>query len=103
MAKKEPEQLKKETDKEGEMVAEAPEADERQLEQAPEASEEEADSAPPELSPEQLVKENEGTAGRVRSVDGGLRQLQEASKQREGRRHPVRKRGALEGYPSDHR
>lgn len=59
MAKKEPEQLKKETDKEGEMVAEAPEADERQLEQAPEASEEEADSAPAELSPEQLVKENE--------------------------------------------
>ncbi len=66
LERKEPEQMKKETDKEGEMVAEAPEApeaDEQQVEQAPEASEEEADSAPAELSPderaEQLVKENE--------------------------------------------
>ncbi len=61
--KKVSEQMKTETDKQGEIVAEAPEAEEQQVEQAPEASEEEADSAPAELSPEQraehLVKENE--------------------------------------------
>jgi molecular chaperone GrpE len=66
LEKKETEQMKTETDKEGEIVAEAPEAPEapeQPVEQAPEASEEEADSAPAELSPEQraeqLVKENE--------------------------------------------
>ena len=67
MEKKEPEEMEKETDKEGERVGEAPEpleAPEQQVEQAPEASEEEeADSAPTELTPEQrteqLVKENE--------------------------------------------
>ena len=63
LEKKETEQMKTETDKQGEIVAEAPEAEEQQVEQAPEASEEEADSAPAELSPEQraeqLVEENE--------------------------------------------
>ena len=42
--------MKKETDKEGEMVAEAPrapEAEEQQVEQVPEASEEEADFVRP--------------------------------------------------------
>jgi molecular chaperone GrpE len=63
LEKKETEQMKTETDKQGEIVAEAPEAEEQQVEQAPEASEEEADSAPAELSPEQrveqLVEEND--------------------------------------------
>ena len=44
-----------------------------------------------------------GAAGQVRSFDGGLRQLQEESRQREERHHPVRKRGALEGYPAGRR
>jgi molecular chaperone GrpE len=61
--KEEPEQIKTETDKEGEIAAEAPDADEQPVEQETEASEEEADAAPVELTPEQreeqLVKENE--------------------------------------------
>jgi len=61
--KEEPEQMKTETDIEGEIAAEAPDADEQPVEQETEASEEEADAAPAELTPEQraeqLVKENE--------------------------------------------
>ena len=61
--KEEPEQMKTETDKEGEIAAEATDADEQPVEQETEASEEEADVAPVELTPEQreeqLVKENE--------------------------------------------
>jgi molecular chaperone GrpE len=63
LKRKETEQMKTETDEEGEFVAEAPEADEQQVKQEAEASEEETDSAPAELTPEQmaeqLVKENE--------------------------------------------
>lgn len=63
LEKKEPEQMKTETDKEGDVVAEALEADEQQVNQEAEVSEEEGDAAPAELSPEQraeqLVKENE--------------------------------------------
>ena len=51
LEKKETEQMKTETDKQGEIVAEAPEAEEQQVEQAPEASEEEADSANPMTIP----------------------------------------------------
>ena len=63
LERKEPEQMKKEKNKEERIVAEAPEEDEQQVEQETEASEGEADSAPAELSPGeragQLVKENE--------------------------------------------
>jgi len=63
LKRKETEQIKAETDQEGEIVEEAPEADEQHVKQETEGSEEEADSAPVELSPEkraeQLVQENE--------------------------------------------
>jgi len=63
LKRKETEQMKTETDEEGEFVTEAPEGDEQQVKRETEASEEEADSAPAELTPEQraeqLVKENE--------------------------------------------
>lgn len=63
LEKKEPEEMKTETNKGERIVAEAPGADEQQVEREPEASAEEADSTPAELTPgeraEQLVKENE--------------------------------------------
>ena len=63
LERKETEQMKTETDEEGEIVAEVLEADEQQVEREPEVSEEDADSAPAELTPEQraeqLVEENE--------------------------------------------
>ena len=63
LERKKTEQMKTETDKEGEIVAEAPEADEQQVERESEVSEEGADSAAAELMPEQraeqLVRENE--------------------------------------------